>query len=149
MFLLVLFAVLTNTKGYTVLSMDTTKNITSILLTVAIVFMNTVCVCAAAAMPASQASQHEHHQQSTTIVEPDCQHENCLNDCFDSVALLPDRDTSSQLSLRYSMDDDKWDGEAPEIMAQAYISPIATGPPPKLLQSPANTPVRRHDLLLE
>lgn len=129
--------------------MATTKNITSILLTVTIVFMNTMCVCAAAAMPASQTSQHEHHRQSAAVEEPDCQHESCLNDCFDSVALLPDRDTSTQLSLRYSMDDDKWDGAAPEMMAQAYISPIATGPPPKLLQLPANTPVRRHDLLLE
>ncbi|MBQ74124.1 MAG: hypothetical protein CMQ20_03750 [Gammaproteobacteria bacterium] len=124
------------------------KSLLSILLTCTIVFSNTICVCTASA--ASEMSQPDHHSspEQSMPAQSDCQHKDCLKDCFDTAAWLPDRDTGLLATFTTGTDDDDWD-----LLESDFISPpgitaaISLLPKPMLVAS--STPVRRYDLLLE
>ena len=74
----------------------------------------------------------------------DCPHQDCFNDCFDTVALTKDSGAG-----KISFDYDDADLHLIDNALRQPVTSVSTGPPDYLLLLAATTPIQRYDILLK
>lgn len=127
------------------------RNAISNLLCGLLVFTGTLCVCSTAGAETASASQadshHSHHESATS--PGDCGTKECPDCDPDALGQTPSYELKANQNLKLEPSD-----------PEAYLASLATGPAlPSLIAlaspialpppHPADTPVRRWDLLLE
>ncbi len=124
------------------------RKVFSSFLAVLLLSGNVVCVCTASAGDDGAGADTHHQHQPDAPMEMDCQHQGCSNDCSNVEALSPNGNTA----LVASHTDQFEEAHAVALETNPYPSArqsVAwTGPPQKPLL-PADTPVHRHERLLE
>lgn len=109
---------------------------------------NVVCACTASADDDAGGSHAHHQQQSDAPMTMDCQHPGCFSDCGNVEALGQSGNTALPTSHTDQFE------KAPAVALETNPYPSArqsvawTGLPYKP-QLPADTPVHRHERLLE